>query len=92
MRVLRPEAKLAPTAEIGADIEAALLCEHIVLGHAHIAVEHVLRLAPDLSVDGAEQRLRPIVMTALATVAGMLPLAFALGAGIRSSGWYHSLA
>jgi multidrug efflux pump subunit AcrB len=25
--------------------------------------------------------LRPIVMTALATVAGMLPLAFALGAG-----------
>ena len=32
-------------------------------------------------VDAGELRLRPIVMTALAAVAGMLPLALAIGAG-----------
>jgi len=35
----------------------------------------------DTMLQAARRRLRPIVMTALATVAGMLPLAFALGAG-----------
>jgi multidrug efflux pump subunit AcrB len=37
--------------------------------------------AEDAMLQAGRRRLRPIVMTALATVAGMLPLAFALGAG-----------
>jgi len=32
-------------------------------------------------IEAGKRRLRPIVMTAMATIAGMLPLAFALGAG-----------
>ena len=35
----------------------------------------------DAMLQAGRRRLRPIVMTALATVAGMLPLAFAMGAG-----------
>jgi multidrug efflux pump subunit AcrB len=37
--------------------------------------------AQESMLQASRRRLRPIVMTALATVAGMLPLAFALGAG-----------
>jgi len=37
--------------------------------------------AGDAMLQASRRRLRPIVMTALATVAGMLPLAFAIGAG-----------
>jgi CzcA family heavy metal efflux pump len=35
----------------------------------------------DAMMQAAQRRLRPIVMTALAAISGMLPLAFALGAG-----------
>ncbi len=37
--------------------------------------------AEDAMLQASRRRLRPIVMTAMATVAGMLPLAFAIGAG-----------
>ncbi|SPF55365.1 Acriflavin resistance protein [Candidatus Sulfopaludibacter sp. SbA4] len=37
--------------------------------------------AEEAMIRAGERRLRPIMMTALATVAGMLPLAFGLGAG-----------
>ena len=37
--------------------------------------------ARDAMLQASRRRLRPIVMTALATIAGMLPLAFAIGAG-----------
>jgi multidrug efflux pump subunit AcrB len=38
-------------------------------------------MAREAMLHAAQRRLRPIVMTALAAVCGMLPLAFALGAG-----------
>ncbi len=37
--------------------------------------------AADAMMQAAQRRLRPIMMTAIAAVCGMLPLAFALGAG-----------
>jgi len=37
--------------------------------------------AKDAMIEAGERRLRPILMTALATVAGMIPLSLALGAG-----------
>jgi multidrug efflux pump subunit AcrB len=37
--------------------------------------------AEDAILQASRRRLRPIVMTALATLAGMLPLSFAIGAG-----------
>jgi multidrug efflux pump subunit AcrB len=39
--------------------------------------------AEDAMLQAGRRRLRPIVMTALATIAGMLPLAFAIGAGAQ---------
>jgi CzcA family heavy metal efflux pump len=37
--------------------------------------------AKDAMIEAGERRLRPILMTALATMAGMIPLSLALGAG-----------
>jgi multidrug efflux pump subunit AcrB len=43
--------------------------------------EHAGFAREEAMLQAGRRRLRPIVMTALASVAGMLPLAFALGAG-----------
>ncbi len=37
--------------------------------------------ARDAMIEAGERRLRPIIMTAMATVAGMIPLSLAIGAG-----------
>ncbi len=39
------------------------------------------RSARDAMIEAGERRLRPILMTALATIAGMIPLSLAIGAG-----------
>ncbi|HWZ52246.1 MAG TPA: efflux RND transporter permease subunit [Granulicella sp.] len=52
------------------------------LEHDRSNLEHKRRnLAREAMLHAAQRRLRPIVMTAIAAVCGMLPLAFALGAG-----------
>ncbi|HEV3511378.1 MAG TPA: efflux RND transporter permease subunit [Candidatus Sulfotelmatobacter sp.] len=53
----------------------------ILLLDADEKMRHAGLSAEDAMLQAARRRLRPIVMTALATVAGMLPLAFAIGAG-----------
>jgi len=53
----------------------------ILLLDADQKFRHLGYSAEEAMVQAGRRRLRPIVMTALATVAGMLPLALALGAG-----------
>jgi multidrug efflux pump subunit AcrB len=53
----------------------------ILLLDADQKMRAVGMLSEKAMLQAARRRLRPIVMTALATVAGMLPLAFAIGAG-----------
>jgi multidrug efflux pump subunit AcrB len=53
----------------------------ILLLDAHHKFAHAGFDPEEAMLQAGRRRLRPIVMTALAAVAGMLPLAFALGAG-----------
>jgi multidrug efflux pump subunit AcrB len=53
----------------------------ILLLDAHHKFAHAGFEPEEAMIQAGRRRLRPIFMTALATVAGMLPLAFALGAG-----------
>jgi CzcA family heavy metal efflux pump len=53
----------------------------ILLLDAHQKFAHAGFGPEEAMIQAGRRRLRPIFMTALATVAGMLPLAFALGAG-----------
>jgi CzcA family heavy metal efflux pump len=53
----------------------------ILLLDAHQKFAHAGFEAEEAMIQAGRRRLRPIFMTALATMAGMLPLAFALGSG-----------
>jgi CzcA family heavy metal efflux pump len=53
----------------------------ILLLDAHQKFTHAGFAPEDAMIQAGRRRLRPIFMTALATVAGMFPLALALGAG-----------
>ncbi|HMC30581.1 MAG TPA: efflux RND transporter permease subunit, partial [Candidatus Angelobacter sp.] len=53
----------------------------ILLLDAHNKFAHAGFEPEEAMIQAGRRRLRPIFMTALATMAGMLPLAFALGAG-----------
>ncbi len=53
----------------------------ILLLDADERFRHERQNARDAMISAAQRRLRPILMTALAAVTGMLPLALALGAG-----------
>jgi multidrug efflux pump subunit AcrB len=53
----------------------------ILLLDAHQKFERAGFEPEEAMIQAGRRRLRPIVMTAMASVAGMLPLAFALGAG-----------
>jgi multidrug efflux pump subunit AcrB len=48
---------------------------------SHRRGENAADFARDAMIHAAQRRLRPIVMTAIAAICGMLPLSFALGAG-----------
>jgi multidrug efflux pump subunit AcrB len=67
-------------------VQATLSDDKQALGAPSIAasprwVGDVHDLAREAMLHAAQRRLRPIVMTAIAAVCGMLPLAFAIGAG-----------
>ena len=49
--------------------------------HSYVGDGKPRDIARDAMLHAAQRRLRPIMMTAIAAVCGMLPLAFALGAG-----------
>src|SRR5213079_2540381 len=53
----------------------------ILLLDAHHKFESAGFEPEDAMIQAGRRRLRPIAMTALATVAGMFPLALAIGAG-----------
>jgi len=67
-----------------ADAERSLHADHaglatVTSGESH--EEEDSDLARAAMLHAAQRRLRPIFMTAIAAICGMLPLAFALGAG-----------
>ena len=71
----------APIASESGSIPAIVAKNGILLLDADQRFRAEGASARDAMIEAGERRLRPILMTALATMAGMLPLSLAIGAG-----------
>src|SRR5213595_2188445 len=73
----------APQAKAKGSMPAMVASAVMTIGRnrRRLACSIASSAAEDAMLQASRRRLRPIVMTALATMAGMLPLAFAWGAG-----------
>src|SRR5699024_2614905 len=76
------ETPISATALIGLIVLAG-----IVVNNAIVLIDYILQLkergysAYDAIVEGVKVRMRPILMTALTTILGLLPVALGLGQG-----------
>jgi HAE1 family hydrophobic/amphiphilic exporter-1 len=69
-------------AQIAMIMLIGILCKNAILIIEFAALQHRLGKTPfEAAIEGAALRLRPILMTSFAFIAGLIPLMFASGAG-----------
>ncbi len=75
-------------------IQAAIGCIFVIgvaVSHGVLLIEYILEVSrhePDVDkaiIRGAKARLRPITMTSLASILGLLPMAFGMGQGAEAN-------